>query len=591
VPASFDAELVERLKYEVLGGRPANTAKRNSEPAMAVAGQPDLSTGLVESWQRSGAAIGVPSDLREVPHVSETLLDQHVLDMFQAPLTRFAETLEGTGLALLLADSRGQILQRWCRDTSASIHLDRIGTLRGAVLAEEAVGTNGVGTVIAAGRSVQIRGSEHFADFYREAVCTGAPVRHPISKQVLGVITLSCDVTPRVEFLKPLLESMREQLEQHVLDVEEPAARQMFLHFLKLSRERSEPVFAFGPQGLLVQNSPANRVIPADLERIRRVWEGGVPNGRYPLELSTGAAHAHVTTLGLGTSIVLIEDRPRNAGVFLPHDRARRVPLLIGRSPDWLFARHQLDKFRCLPGLTVVAGEAGAGKVSLALGRPYRRHAGISSNVVDAAERHVLGGRKWLQQVAARIQAEGDLVVRGVQTLDAAVLDGLRSLLTSAPADKHILVTLAAQTREDAEAFAANLGAHCVWVPPLRDRGSDLVALFETFTAEEPTASRPRLQKDAAEVLRAYSWPGNLNELRSLVRQLAATLGAGSVSAADLPASMQGARTLSMIERVEVEAIRKALAEADGNRGKAAEILGLSRATIYRKMKAYHLTG
>ena len=40
-----------------------------------------------------------------------------------------------------------------------------------------------------------------------------------------------------------------------------------------------------------------------------------------------------------------------------------------------------------------------------------------------------------------------------------------------------------------------------------------------------------------------------------------------------------------------MEAIRKALAEADGNRGRAAEILGLSRATIYRKMKAYHLTG
>lgn len=582
MPGSFDPDLIERVKHEVLE-RPTPSA---SEP-------PLLATSLIESWQRSGQAIGVPADLREVPHVSENALDQHVLDMFQAPLTRFAHNLDGTGLALLLADARGRILQRWCRDTSASAHLDRIGTLRGAVLAEDAVGTNGVGTVIATGRSVQIRGSEHFADFYREAVCTGAPVRHPVSKQLLGVITVSCELTPRVDFLKPLLASLREQLEQHVLDVEEPAARKMFLQFLTLSRERSEPVFAFGPHGLLVQNSPANRIPTADLDRIRRVWAESVPSGRYPLELSTGAAHAHVTRVDSGSSVVVIEDRPAR-GTYLPV-RVPQAGVLIGRSADWLAVRHQLDKVRGQSGVTVVAGEAGVGKVSLAAGRPSRlgtdSGTDAGTEVVDAAERHVVGGRKWLQQVAGRIQGEGDLVIRGVQTLDAAVVDGLRSLLDASPGGKHVFVTITTQTREDAEAFALKLGTPCTWVPPLRDRGSDIPALFNAFAASEPSTLRPELRKDALAVLQAYHWPGNLNELRSLVRQLAASGGGGPVAASDLPASMQGAKSLSMIERVEVEAIRRALAEADGNRGKAAEILGLSRATIYRKMKAYHLTG
>jgi len=101
-------------------------------------------TELLASWQRSQAAIGDPGNLHDVPHVPEALLDEHLLDMFGAPLNRFAEDLEGTGLALLLADSRGQILERWAEDRQAESHLDRVGTVRGAVLAENVVGTNGV---------------------------------------------------------------------------------------------------------------------------------------------------------------------------------------------------------------------------------------------------------------------------------------------------------------------------------------------------------------------------------------------------------------------------------------------------------------
>ena len=52
---------------------------------------------------------------------------------------------------------------------------------------------------------------------------------------------------------------------------------------------------------------------------------------------------------------------------------------------------------------------------------------------------------------------------------------------------------------------------------------------------------------------------------------------------------MHAERSLTLIERVELEAIRKALHEANGNRSKAADILGLSRATVYRKMKTYRL--
>jgi transcriptional regulator of acetoin/glycerol metabolism len=114
---------------------------------------------LMQSWQRSQDALGEPANITDVPQVSEEVLDEQLLNTFRAPLTTFSDSLFGTGLGVLLADSRGQILHRWCEDRSAAVLLDRIGTIRGAVLAEDPVGTNGVGTVAAVGKSVQIQGT------------------------------------------------------------------------------------------------------------------------------------------------------------------------------------------------------------------------------------------------------------------------------------------------------------------------------------------------------------------------------------------------------------------------------------------------
>ena len=125
---------------------------------------------LMQSWQRSQDALGEPANITDVPQVSEEMLDEQLLNTFRAPLTTFSDSLFGTGLGVLLADSRGQILHRWCEDRSAAVHLDRIGVIRGAVLAEDAVGTNGVGTVAAVGK---IRPS----NVTSKSLSTSSPIR------------------------------------------------------------------------------------------------------------------------------------------------------------------------------------------------------------------------------------------------------------------------------------------------------------------------------------------------------------------------------------------------------------------------------
>ena len=75
-----------------------------------------------------------------------------------------------------------------------------------------------------------------------------------------------------------------------------------------------------------------------------------------------------------------------------------------------------------------------------------------------------------------------------------------------------------------------------------------------------------------------------------MIGQLVTSGKTGTVAPSDLPPAVQSSKTLTLIEKFELEAIRKALQEANGNRVRAADILGVSRATVYRKMKAYRLS-
>lgn len=568
------ARLIEQAKDALL-----------SESTITPALRPDLMT----SWQRSKEALGSPDNVRDVPQVGLDLLDRHLLEMFQAPLARVSDELDGTGLGLLLADSEGRILQRWTHGNSAAAHLDRLGTVRGAVLSEAAVGTNGVGTVAATGRSVQISGNEHFADIYRSAVCTGSPVRHPLTGRVLAVVTISSRITERAELLRPLTHSIAAQLGQHVMNAERPAARNMLAAFLATSRVQDSPVVAFGPDGLMMQNQRASRLTPADIALLQRVCGDESRSGRVAVEFSSGHADIQLTRLDGGSGAVAVvvdpERRSSNAG-FGP-----LRPPLAGRSPEWMGVARLVNRHREARTPLLIAGEPGTGKTSLALGLPHRPTTALrATTVVDAAERHVVGSKRWLQRLADRLESGAPVIVRGIQTLDAGAESGMKSLIDSTPGRGALLLTMTTDARAEAETTGTRLGYPVAMVPPLRERQSDVGLLWRALADHVAPAMHLEPTREALAALEAYGWPGNLVELRNVIEQLALSGRRGAITPTDLPMSIRGTRALSMIERAELEAIQRALHEAGGNRSRAAAILGLSRATVYRKMKTYRLS-
>ena len=138
------------------------------------------------------------------------------------------------------------------------------------------------------------------------------------------------------------------------------------------------------------------------------------------------------------------------------------------------------------------------------------------------------------------------------------------------------------------------------YVPPLRDRAADIPLLADHFLREYATEygrKQKELTPEAYQVLKDYHWPGNVRELRNLMERIVIMNPQVRVDARHIPlnASRRGVLdkaaeyygTLQEFrEAAEREYILRKLDEAQGNVTRTAEMLGLERSNLYRKMKA-----
>jgi len=132
-------------------------------------------------------------------------------------------------------------------------------------------------------------------------------------------------------------------------------------------------------------------------------------------------------------------------------------------------------------------------------------------------------------------------------------------------------------------------------VPPLRERGNDVLLLVNYFVAkfaEETAKIPPRFSDEALQALKNYYWPGNIRELENLIQRLLIMAEEDRIDVVDLPMHMhfsteRGKCLQRTLAEVEIEHIRHVLASVDGNKTRAAEILGIDRKTLREKLKLH----
>ncbi|MFP2964037.1 helix-turn-helix domain-containing protein, partial [Myxococcus sp. 1LA] len=167
-------------------------------------------------------------------------------------------------------------------------------------------------------------------------------------------------------------------------------------------------------------------------------------------------------------------------------------------------------------------------------------------------------------------------------------------VLATAPSSVSLLAT-----RGDVDpALSRVLSGFELDMPPIRERRADVLPLLEQFAARAARRIRkepPTLSSEAKRLLMEYAWPQNLRELELVGERLGLLYAASRVGALQLPPEFQegaeeGAKTLQgRVARLERDAIAEALREASGKKVRAAELLGISRPTLDKKIEEYGL--
>ncbi len=162
---------------------------------------------ILESWQRCNAlnvnparrcaplAIARESQLYQVRAANELLIRAT-----RSVMGRLTDFLAGSGYVIVLSDAKGCLLDV-IGDVAIRRRLAHIDFVPGGDWSEAAAGTNAIGTALADGHVVQLMASEHFCDGWQDLTCTAAPIRHPFTGEIMGVL----DVTGNYRLIRSFL--------------------------------------------------------------------------------------------------------------------------------------------------------------------------------------------------------------------------------------------------------------------------------------------------------------------------------------------------------------------------------------------------
>ncbi|MYV97816.1 helix-turn-helix domain-containing protein [Streptomyces sp. SID3343] len=479
-------------------------------------------------------------------------------------LERAQQEVEGFSAAFLLADARAFVLDMRCTDRSVDDAMTNLGLAPGVRVEEEKIGTNGLGTSLQTGRSVFIRGPEHFLNVFDPFSCFGHPIVHPVTHRLEGAVNLACAWGEEHPLLPSLIRHLVQDIEDRLLLDSPLAQRRLLAAFQAATRTRGRAVVVLGPGLVLANPSALDLLEPADHPAVQACADPPGPARERIRQL----------TLVSGRSVRLrcvpIEDTDGVLIDIVPDRDARR-----GRTHTDVTAQWPL----------VVIGEPGSGRTTEA-----RRAAGPGATTVDSTAAARRGEALWGAALGALLKTDGPaVIVENIEFLS----EPLTMLLAKALPGALRKVVLTSTPGEHLQGVHALLVAMCAErreLVPLRRRRHEIPQLAQQMLAQVSGSGRVRLASETLRVLAAQSWPGNLTELRKAVDGLARLRSAGDILPSDLPASHRDrSSSASPFRQAEREVIIATIDSVNGNKREAARALGVSRSTLYNRMRALHI--
>ncbi|HEX5306719.1 MAG TPA: sigma-54-dependent Fis family transcriptional regulator [Dyella sp.] len=645
-----------------------NNALSASQPSSRIArllqariGTSQVLPHVAKSWERclnrysmepDAERHTVVLDAASVRARQETLGE--LLGVARAEMENLYEQIAGSGYAVILSDAEAVVLSA-ITDAGAKRHFRGAGLWVGAVWSEQNEGTNGLGTAIAERTPVTVYGGEHFRRYNAALSCCGAPILD-VDGEVLAVLDASAASTSDTRLVQShtmALVSMSANLiarchflsrfrDAWVLRFHSRAEFVGLLHEALMAVDASGKILAVN-DAAIVQLGMSTReqlvgrgidsILPLDFATLEQraatepttLWpmrdlaygRRFFANARAPQGQRTMASHpcrsapAEPTPLRrhVGGDPRMLHNLSCGRQLF-----GRRVPILLqgatGTGKE-VFAKalHRASSWAEKPFVAVNCAAIPEALIESEL-FGYTRGA-----FTDAArEGHVgkirqsSGGTLFLDEIGDMPLALQTRLLRVLEEHEIVPLGGDAAI----PVDLHVIsashhdllaMVQAGTFRED---LYYRLNGITLELPPLRER-TDKRELIHTLLREErPDGEPPRVDDAAMDRLLAYPWPGNIRQLRNVLRTAAALCGEGAAIGVEhlgrefrppprdpvshAPAEMRhDDDTVGPLRTAERDALMHELERMHWNISRTAATLGVSRNTLYRKIRKHHI--
>lgn len=562
---------------------------------------------------------------------------QQVLQIAGNEMSSLHQQLSGAGHAVLLTDARGVILNCVTAPAERKI-FERAGLWLGADWSEACEGTNGIGTCLVERQALTIHQDEHFRGRHTGLTCSASPVFDPHGEllAVLDVSSARHDVSRQSQFHTMALVNLSAKMIESCYFLR-CFDNQWLLRF-HLQAESvglfSEGLLAFDGEGRI---SAVNQSALNLLGHIRGGLLGKPVEAFFDCSLDEllGRASAHAsaswplrTRDGRHLFAVLRGESRKSLPIMPAPVVAKAQPLsgiCLGDQALQADFRKALRVFeRDVPLL--INGETGSGKEAFAKAVHHASQrsnkafvalncAAIPESLIESELFGYRGGsftgarkdgmRGKLQQADGGtlfLDEIGDMPL-ALQTRLLRVLED-RQVVPIGGEPEAVNVRIISATHRNLlervadgsfrEDLYYRLNGLEVALPALRAR-SDKSQLLDFLLAEEAGAETIVIDEAARQALLAFNWPGNVRQLRNVLRTLAALCDEGRIGMEDLPVMIrQGSPAISQVEcsehpleDAERTALLNALEQTRWHMTRTAQQLGVSRNTLYRKLRKH----
>ncbi|MDQ3628061.1 MAG: GAF domain-containing protein [Actinomycetota bacterium] len=555
---------------------------------------------ILASWQRS-RDLHVAADHIALPYTGDPNLDTPLVRSADRVLRSLREQLDTQPMSIILTNSSGVVLTRLTGDSGLERHLDSVLLAPGFNYSEGAVGTNGIGTALEAGGPMHVFGHEHYAENLEDLACAGVPIHHPVSGKTIGAVDLTCWRKDAGPLLITLAKSTAEQIRRALLTDTGTREIELLHEYLRTCRRSTGIVFAMSDDVVMMNDLARTMLSPADQAALLRQAGDAlaVRQATTVLELPSGSTarmHSRPVGDGVRSAGVVVQVRLVDATTTKvePGGTTARMllPGLVGSGTVWRHACDDVESVYRHGERFALEGEPGVGKLAVLRAVHQRHNPAGRFCVLDAAEATDQHWQATLRRTL--LEESGTVVIRHVDRLGAANLRCLSAALQESVGagiqpTPRIAFTLGPGAKTKAMVALLRMVSRTVQIPPLRHHIEDLQQLVPFLLARLGYAGTLTCSPEAMQLLMRAAWPGNVEQVFQMLRQVVQNRRTGAIQPSDLPpeARTVSRRLLSTLESMERDAIVQGLLDAGGNKAEAARGLGMSRATIYRKIHEY----